>query len=201
MWMNLSFCFIFQAFSSIKLFICLVAFITVTLFNFLTSLIEIHISFSSCVFLRWTFRACILRECVWEVCVRILTKMYFHPESGKWWTGSPRQCPLSPPSVFLLLHLSFRYRSTLSLSFALSIPKSLFSLDCLSLINLMLNLETYFSKSKGLERERSADKKNGLPNSCLSSFIYLLDEQEVVTEISFCLLSLCRRCNFFLFSN
>lgn len=85
--------------------------------------------------------------------------MYFHPESGKWWTGSPRQCPLSPPSVFLLLHLSFRYRSTLSLSFALSIPKSLFSLDCLSLINLMLNLETYFSKSKGLERKRSADKK------------------------------------------
>lgn len=80
--------------------------------------------------------------------------------------------------------------------FALSIPRSLFSLDCLSLINLMLNLETYFSKSKGLERERSKDE-NGFSNSCLSSFIYLFDEREVVPKISLCLSSLCSRRNFF----
>ncbi len=66
------------------------------------------------------------------------------------------------PQSFCLLHLSFRYHSTLSLSFALSIPKSLFSLDCLGLINLMLNLETYFSKTPGLERERTADKMASL---------------------------------------
>lgn len=100
-----------------------------------------------------------------NVCVRrILVEMYFLSKSGKWWTGSHRQWPPPPQplpplaSILCLLHLSFRYLSTLSLSFALSIPKSLFSLDCFGLINLMLNLETYFSKSPGLEREKTTDK-------------------------------------------
>lgn len=70
--------------------------------------------------------------------------------------------PLHQPQSFCLLHLSFRYLSTLSLSFALSIPKSPFSLDCRGLINLMLNLETYFSKTPGLKREKTADKMASL---------------------------------------
>lgn len=66
--------------------------------------------------------------------------------------------PLPYFQSFCLLHLSFRYLSTLSLS----IPKSLFPLDCLGLINLMLNLETYFSKSLALEREKTIDKMASL---------------------------------------
>lgn len=70
--------------------------------------------------------------------------------------------PLHYLQSFCLLHLSFRYLSTLSLSFALSIPKSLFPLYCLGLINPMLNLETYFSKSPALEREKTTDKMASL---------------------------------------
>lgn len=89
----------------------------------------------------------------------------------------------------------------MSLSFALSIPKSLFSLDCLSLINLMLNLEAYFSKSPGLEREKTTDE--------MVSIIYVYHllfkslkksgkKREVVTEIPISLfLSLRCRHNFF----
>lgn len=145
-----SFCLVYiQPFSRIQVFICLVDFITLTLFNFLTCLIEIHVSLLIRLLVLYILCVCV---CVLARWGWILVKMYFHPESGKWWTGSHRQCPLPLPPVFLQLHLSFRYRSTLSLSPALSIPKSLFFLDCLSLINLMLNLETYFSKSLGLER-------------------------------------------------
>lgn len=82
---------------AVLVFICLVDSITVTLFNFLTCLIEIHVSFpdmSSCC-------VCFVHVCVW-VCGwgRILVKTCFHSESGKWWTGSPRQCP--PPAILSL---------------------------------------------------------------------------------------------------
>lgn len=107
----------------------------------------------------------------------------------------PPPLPLHYPQSFCLLHLSFRYLSALSLSFALSIPKSPFSLDCLGLINLVLNLETYFSKTPGLEREDR--RQNGLSNPCLSSFIYLFEKREAVTEIPLSLLSLCCCHNFF----
>ena len=60
----------------------------------------------------------------------------------------------------------------------------------------MLNLETYFSKTPGLEK-REDRRQNGLSNPCLSSFIYLFEKREAVTESPRSLLS--PRCchNFF----
>lgn len=70
--------------------------------------------------------------------------------------------PSHYPRSFCPPYLSFKYLSTLSFSSALSIPGFLFSSDWLSLINLMLNLDTYFSKSPGLERERTTDEMTSL---------------------------------------
>lgn len=73
--------------------------------------------------------------------------------------------------------------------FALSIPKSLSSLDCLDLINLKLNLETYFSKTPRTRGGGGGCRQNGLSDPCLSSFIYLFEKREVVTETLLSLLS------------
>lgn len=126
--------------------------------------------------------------------------MYFLSKSGKWWTGSHRQCPLPPPPYypqsFCLLHLSFRYLSTLSLSFALSIPKSL-SFPGLPLLDKSDAKFRDVFLSGTRTRKREDHRQNGLSNPCLSSFIYLFEKCEVVTEITLCLLSLCRCHNFF----
>lgn len=87
--------------------------------------------------------------------------MYFHSKSGRWWTGSHRQWRgPSPPrrvSILCLAHLSFRYLSTSTGAFLLLtlFPSLfLFPLDCPGLINRMLNLETYSSKSQGPEKRK-----------------------------------------------
>lgn len=96
--------------------------------------------------------------------------------------------PPNYPQSFCLLNLSFRYLSTLSLSFALSIPKSFFSPDCLSLIKLLLNLETYFSKSPGLKREETTDKMASLIHVYHLLFISLTNvELSQKFPVPFCL--------------
>lgn len=106
-------------------------------------------------------------------------------------TMPPHHPLLHYPQSFCVLHLSFRYLSTLSLSFALSIPKSLFSLDCLSLINLMLNLETYFSMSPGLEREKTTDKMATLIHVYHLLFISLTNAKSSQKFPSLFCLSVC----------
>lgn len=80
-----------------------------------------------------------------------------------------------------------------------SIPKSIFSLDCLSLINLMLNLETYFSKSPGLKRERTTDKMAFLIHVYHLLFISLTMVKLSQKFPLRSLLSSCRSHNFFFF--
>lgn len=47
-----------------------------------------------------------------------------------------------------------------------------------------------FLKDTGTRKERGESRQNGLSNPCLSSFIYLCEKHEAVTEIPFSLLSL-----------
>lgn len=61
-------------------------------------------------------------------------------------------------------------------------------MDCLGMINLVLNLETYFSKTPGPEK-RGERRQNGPSNPCLSSFIYLCEKREAIREIPISLLS------------
>lgn len=96
--------------------------------------------------------------------------MYFHSQSGRWWTGSHRQwrgpSPSQRVSILCLAHLSFRYLSTFAGAFLLlTLFPSLFLFpsDCPGLINRMLNLETYPSKSQRPEKRKKGTGDGAAP--------------------------------------
>lgn len=99
------------------------------------------------------FRACVC------VCVcaggwrRILVKCVFILKVASDGQDLPDNALLPPSSVFFV-HLSFRHLSTLSLPLC-TIPRLPPFFSLWSLTNRMLNLETYFSKSPGLEKRKA----------------------------------------------